>query len=128
MCNSLTGDYKIIEEIEVDSLKDTSRMLKAGAKKAYLLLVSKCSLKAGILAVLEIIPDNALIIIESNTIRKVIEPGLFLVIKEQKNNSVKPSCAEVIKLSDKIIQFDNMNWDFLPDKVEILDRNWIIKE
>jgi len=36
LCDSLTGDYKIIEEQTIDSSKDTSRKLKAGAKKAYL--------------------------------------------------------------------------------------------
>ncbi len=128
LCNSLTGDYKIIEEMAIDSFKDTSRMLKAGAKKTYLLLVDRNSLEKGIIALLKIIPDNALIVIESNSIRKVIEPGLFIVIKEFTNNSVKNSCAEVIEFADKIIEFNNMNWDFNPDKVLIQNESWVIKE
>ncbi len=128
LCNSLTGDYKIIEEMATDSFKDTSKMLKAGAKKAYLLLVDRNSLEKGIDAILRILPDNALIVIESNSIRKVIEPGLFIVIKKLMNNSVKHSCAEVIEFADKIIEFNDMDWDFHPDKVLIQNESWIIKE
>ena len=128
LCDSLTGDYEIIEETTVDSSKDTSRMLKAGAQKVYLLIVDRNSLEKGINAVLRMIPDNALLVIESNSIRKVIEPGLFIVIKNLMNNSVKQSCAEVIIFADKIIGFNKMNWDFNPDKVLILNERWMIKE
>ena len=128
LCDSLTCDYEIIEEKTTDSNKDTSRMLKAGAKKVYLLLVDRNSLEKGIDAILRIIPGNALVVIESNSIRKVIEPGLFIVITKLMNNSVKQSCAEVIEFADKIIGFDNMNWDFHPDNVLIQNESWIIKE
>ena len=128
LCDSLTGDYEIIEETTTDSLKDTSRMLKAGARQVFLLIVDRNSLEKGMDAILKLIPDNALIVIESNTIRKVIEPGLFIVIKNLMNNSVKHSCAEVIEFADKIIEFNNYSWDFQPDKVLIRNESWIIKE
>lgn len=128
LCDSLKGEYEIIEEKKTDLSKDTSRMLKAGAKKVYLLIVDRKYLEKGIDAVLKIIPDSALIIIESNTIRKVIEPGLFIVIKNLLNNSVKPTCGEVIEFADKIIGFKNMNWDFHPEKVLIQNERWIIEE
>jgi len=128
LCDSLIGDYEIIEETIMDSIKDTSRMLKAGAKKVYLLIVDRNSLEKGINAILKLIPDNALIVFESNSIRKVLEPGLFIVIKNGMDNSVKNSCAEVIEFADKIIEFNNMNWDFNPNKVSIQNGSWQIKE
>ena len=128
LCDSLIGDYEIIEEMTIDSSKDTSRMLKAGAIKTYLLLVNRNSLEKGIKALLKILPVEAFIIIESNSIRNVIEPGLFIVIKEFKNDSVKQSCAKVIEFADKIIEFNNMDWDFNPDKVSIQKESWVIKE
>jgi len=124
LCSSLTGDYKIIEEITTDSSKDTSRMLKAGAAKAYLLLVDRGFLKKGIQGILSQFPDNALMVIESNSIRKVIEPGLFIVIRESTNRSVKKSCADVIEFADKIVEFNNMNWNFHPDHVLIENDCW----
>ncbi|MDP1623280.1 MAG: hypothetical protein Q8M08_13185 [Bacteroidales bacterium] len=128
LCNSLTGDYEIIKEKAKDTPKDTSRMLKAGAKKAYLLLVDRNSLEKGINAVLRILPDDVLIVIESNSIRKVIKPGLFIVINEFTNVSVKRTCAEVIEFADKVIEFGDISWNFDPDKVLIQDEGWIIKE
>ena len=128
LCDSLKGDYEIIEETEKNLSKDTSRMLKAGAKKVYLLLVNKNSLKQGIDAILKIVPKKSLIVIESNSIRKVLEPGLFIVIKKLMNKSVKQSCIDVIELADKIIEFNDMNWDFNPDNVIIKNESWIIKE
>ena len=126
LCDSLTGAYEILEESTTDSPKDTARMLKAGAEKVYLLIVNRHDLEKGMKAVLQIVPDNAFVVIESNTIRKVIEPGLFIVIKKKTNQAVKESCAEVISFADQIIEFDNMNWDFDPDRVMIQDKSWKI--
>ena len=128
LCDSLAGDYEIIEEKGTGSPKDTSRMLKAGAKKVYLLLADRNSLEKGMDAVFKIIPDNAMIIVESNTIRKVIEPGLFVVINKFAEASVKPSCAEVIGFADKIVGFDKMNWDFDPGRILVRNNSWIMME
>lgn len=128
LCNSLIGDYEIIEEESRETLKDTSRMLKAGAKKSYLLLIDRNCLEKGINAFLRILPKNALVIIESNSIREVLEPGLFIVIKELANNFIKPTCAKVIEYADKIVEFSDMNWNFDPKNIRIQNQSWLIKE
>ena len=128
ICNSLRGEYNIAVEKRIDSSKDTSRMLKAGAKKVYLLIVDRNYLEKGINAISNIIPNNALMVIESNSIRNVIEPGLFIVIKSKISNSIKKTCTEVMEFADKIVEFDNMNWDFHPDRVLIQNDSWIIEE
>ena len=128
LCDSLTCEFEILEEKDSGSAKDTSRMLRAGAKQAYLLLVDRNSLEMGINALLERIPEHAMIIIESNTIRKVVNPGLFIVIRRSERKTVKPSCAEVIGFADKIIEFKNMNWNFQPGKVMIKNERWMISE
>ena len=128
LCNSLKTDYKIIEEKIGDTSKDTSRMLNAGAKKVYLLLVETNSLKKGINALLDTLPYNTFVVIESNSIRKVLEPGLFIVINKLDEDFVKPTCADVIDLADKIIGFSNMNWDFNPNNILIKNGDWVIAE
>ncbi|MFC2102456.1 hypothetical protein ACFLS7_05635 [Bacteroidota bacterium] len=126
LCNSLTGEYRIIEEVEADTEKDTSRMLRAGAKRAYLLLVDNCSVEQGIRSMLEMLPENALVVVESNTIRKVLEPGLFIVIREFSATSIKESCADVIQYADKIVEFNNLNWDFNPENISVQKERWVI--
>ena len=126
LCDSLTGDYEIIEETDGTSPKDTARMLKSGARKAYLLIVERNCLEKGINALLKMMPEKSMVVIESNTIRKVIEPGLFIVIKKKSVSAVKRSCAEVIGYADKIVEFYDTKWDFSPDKVLIQDERWTI--
>lgn len=128
LCDSLTCEFEILEELEPGTAKDTSRMLKAGAKKAYLLLVDRNSLEMGIDALMDRIPEHAMVIIESNTIRKVISPGIFIVIKRSHSKAVKPSCAEVIGFADKIIEFDDRNWNMGPGDILIHEGSWVLKE
>ncbi|HNV81882.1 MAG: molybdenum cofactor guanylyltransferase [Tenuifilaceae bacterium] len=128
VCTSLKGNFEIFEEKEIDPTKDTSRMLLAGAEKVYFLKVDKHRLKEGLEALMSILPTEAMVLLESNSIRKVIEPGLFLVIKNLKDKRVKDSCAEVIEYADKIIEFDNMSWNFSPSDVHIKNNTWITCE
>lgn len=128
LCNSLVGDYEIIEEETKETLKDTSRMLKAGASKSYLLLIDRGYLEKGIDAFLKTLPKNVLVIIESNSIREVLEPGLFIVIKELTNSFVKPTCAKVIDRADKIVEFSDMNWNFDPNDIIIQNQSWLVRE
>jgi molybdopterin-guanine dinucleotide biosynthesis protein A len=128
VCTSLQGDYEISEETRHDTDKDTSRMLRAGAHKVYFLKVRYDRLEKGLKALLAIIPEKALTVCESNSIRKVIEPGLFLVIKNKEEKQVKESCAEVIQYANKVIDFHKMQWNFSPERVLIQKNGWIIRE
>lgn len=128
VCASLTTDFEIIDESLTNTGKDTARMLNAGAQKVYWLKVDKNYLEKGIKALIEMLPDDAMIVSESNSLRKVLEPGLFIVIKNKKDRTIKESCLQVIGFADKIIEFDNMSWDFSPDRIIIKNNTWRIKE
>ncbi len=128
VCSSLTENFSISEETDHLSGKDTSRMLQSGAKKVLWLKVNKQHLQKGAEALMNEIPDDALIVCESNTIRNVIDPGLFLVIKNMADPKIKESCSSVINLADKVIGFSNMDWDFSPEKIDVHNHTWIIKE
>lgn len=128
VCSSLVGDYEIIEETGLDGKKDTSRMLVAGAKKVYWLKVSSTALDNGIEALLKLIPDDVAVVCESNGVRNVLEPGIFLVIKNLKDKTIKPNCARVIRYASKIIEFDNMSWNFTPDRVILKNNVWLVRE
>lgn len=128
VCSSLVGDYEIIEETGLDGKKDTSRMLVSGAKKVYWLKVSSTALDNGIEALLKLIPDDVAVVCESNGVRNVLEPGIFLVIKNLKDKTIKPNCARVIRYASKIIEFDNMSWNFTPDRVILKNNVWLVRE
>ncbi len=128
VCESLGSDYEITEETQLHPKKDTSRMLMAGAHKVYFLKVNTNALEKGLKALLETIPEGALTVCESNSIRKVIEPGLFLVIKNPQEDEVKGSCNEVIHYANKVIDFHGMGWSFSPERVLTKNNRWIIRE
>jgi len=128
ICSSLKGDYEISEETRSDTDKDTSRMLRAGAHKVYFLKVRYDRLEKGLHALVDLIPENAFAVCESNSIRKVVEPGLFLVIKNREEKQIKESCAEVVRYANKVIDFHDMNWNFSPERVSIGKNGWIVRE
>lgn len=128
VCGSFSGDYEILEEKNAKLKKDTSIMLKAGAKQVFWLKVDKNHLKKGVRQILKIIPKNAKVICESNSVRKVITPSLFLIIKNEDNKLVKQSCSEVINYADKLISFKDNAWDFNPDRIFIKDEKWVYRE
>lgn len=127
ICVSLSDDFEIFEETAFDIAKDTSRMLMAGAKKVFMLKVEKSKLKKGLEALVKIIPPNALVVVESNSIRKVLEPDKFIVIKNLGEKRVKRSCAEVISLADKVIGFQDNSWDFEPERIFVKNGKWNIR-
>ncbi|MHC1705352.1 MAG: molybdenum cofactor guanylyltransferase [Tenuifilaceae bacterium] len=128
VCHSLEGDFEITENNILYPDKDTSRMLQSGAQRVFLLKVNVNALSKGLNAFLKLIHENVLVICESNLLRKVVEPGLFIVIRNAEESSIKDSCAEVIHLASKVIQFSKKSWDFAPERIIIKDNSWIIRE
>ncbi|HBM14965.1 MAG TPA: hypothetical protein DD381_01225 [Lentisphaeria bacterium] len=135
VCTSLSEDFCLTHETDSSNSKDTSRMLRAGASAVYWLRVREKALKKGALALLEKIktshcPDVS-IVCESNSLRRVIEPGLFFILNRSNNANIKNSCKEVERFADKKvtllsveqgfdfelnrISFENNRWDFRTD-------------
>ena len=77
VCTSLQGNYCITEERSGPPGKDTTKLLEAGAEKVYRLCVLKDHLEEGFVALMESIGDRAISICESNSLRQIVEPGLF---------------------------------------------------
>jgi hypothetical protein len=78
--------YAIYEETNTESTKDTSRMLKAGNARVYLILVWDFDLKKVFEIALNEIPEGTPIICESPALRNYFEPGLFVIMSSQTEN------------------------------------------
>ena len=127
VCSSLIGNYCITEEIAGPKGKDTVRMLNAGAEKVYWVQVLKEHLREGIENLLKLIPDTACVVCESNSSRLVLEPGIFIVIKEKNVDNIKPSCKNIIHYANKIIEFKNNNWDIQPEEFYFENKIWSLR-
>ena len=128
VCSSLKGNYLITREAPANNNKDTARMLRAGAGAVYWLRVKREHLMEGVIRLLEQLPPNAMVVCESNSVRSVLTPGLFLVIREKNSTTIKESCQSVIAQADRILEFDGNGWDLQPENVRFHSGQWILRQ
>jgi len=119
VCSSLDGNFTITEETESNSKKDTARLLAAGASRVLWLRVLKTYLKEGLNALLDIIGPDAISICESNSLRQVVEPGLFLMVKGRNSKVWKGSAQKVRKYADRIVVAGACGFDFDTDQIKL---------
>ncbi len=127
VCATLEGNFCITEETNSVSTKDTYRMLAAGAKKVLWLRVLKSHLKEGIMALLEVIGNNQVIVCESNSLRSVVEPGLFFMVRNDKATRCKPSAEDVIGYADDIVLYDGKQFDIDINSIKIVNGKWAMR-
>jgi hypothetical protein len=105
-CTNMGGCFELTEETGLHASKDTSILLAAGASRVFWLKALKSHLREGLLEFLTQIPDHALILCESNSLRKYVEPGCFIMMKNSADKMIKPSAEDVFGLADMVIEND----------------------
>lgn len=127
VCSSLEGHFYITEETNSQADKDTCRMLAAGAARVFWLRVLKKHLEEGITALFDIIGNNTVSVCESNSLRRVVEPGLFVMVKGSSEQNCKASAKDAAKYADRIVLFDGNGFDINDNDIELADSRWACK-
>jgi molybdenum cofactor guanylyltransferase len=127
VCSSLEGNFYITEETDSQADKDTCRMLASGARRVFWLRVLKAHLEEAIAALLDIIGNDAVSVCESTSLRKVVEPGLFVMVKSRGGKSCKASARNVISCADRIILFDGDGFDIDSNDIKLKEGRWVAK-
>ena len=126
----LETDYRIIEEINANGTDDTNLMLNAGATRVFRI---SCKVHA-IGEAFDSLIDNYLgtkpycFICESNSLRKVLTPGVYIMIKHANNSDMKPSATEMEKHADVIIYTDGNSHNFNVDHLSFKNNTWRLKK
>jgi len=128
VCSSIDGDFHILEETDSNSQKDTARLLAAGSKRVFWLRVMKKRLEEGLTALLNIIGPDAVSICESNSLRQVVEPGLFLIVKARGREAWKSSARNVKQYADRIVVANAGGYDFDLEQIKLNDKKWVMQE
>jgi len=128
VCSSLEGNFCITEETSKTSDKDTARLLAAGASRVFWIRVLKEHLVEGINAMLDVIGPKAVSICESNSLRQVVEPGLFLMARNNDSDSWKKSAELVREYADRIVISDSGNFDLNLNRIKLVDGKWVLLE
>ncbi len=113
ICQGLKGCFDITPETGTGT-KDTMLLKKAGAKQVYLIRAYKDNLREALEEALKLVPEDALILCESNSVRLVAEPALFVMIQSGTSSSIKPTAEAVMEYADVILPQDEVSFaDFV---------------
>lgn len=128
VCSSLKDDFCITEETNSTSGKDTARLLAAGAARVFWLRVLKESLTEGINTLLDLIPPDTPLVCESNSLRHVVQPGLFLMVTTPAAKKWKASARSAKEYADRIIISDSGSFNLEIDRIKLIDAKWLMLE
>lgn len=97
-CNT---EFQVYEERNSKSEKDSSRMLRAGASKVFLVVSGEAKLGEAFAALIPFLPEGAPVICESPALRRLIEPDLFvLMLHSDGQNSERKNIDDLIPLAN----------------------------
>ncbi len=97
-----SSDRRLFEEVRRDTRKDTSRMLRAGADRVFYLQSDDEHILDGYYTFCKQIPENSLIVCESNSLGCHVKPGLHIVVQGA-DMSVKPRAKAQLELADMVV-------------------------
>jgi len=113
-----SSDFKVYEESNNKSEKDSSRMLRAGASKVFLVVSGEAGLAESFAALIPFLPEGLPVICESPALRRFIEPDLFiLMLHSAGNNPERKNIDDLIPLAD--LRFTLRDLDH--NKADIID-------
>lgn len=121
----VSDDYRIFQETNATSSKDSSLFLQAGAERVFYIQTTDTSIEEAFnLATKQLSPLQP-ILVESAALRTVLIPELYIFI--QKNyEEIKPSAVEMQKLADVIVYSDSGQFSIDPATINF-DQKWNLR-
>jgi hypothetical protein len=95
----------LFEETRFTTNKDTSRMLRAGARRVFYLRSNNEGIRSGFDYFLKIVPETAVIICESNSLGQIVAPALSIIVKSV-NGPIKQRAISQLDSADLVIISD----------------------
>ena len=102
-CTSFRGDYEITEEVSVSGSKDTSSLLRAGAKRVYWVRARKIRLMETAKQIMALISKDVVVVCESNSLLEHISPGVTVITHRNGVKDIKPSAKPMLEKADFIV-------------------------
>lgn len=122
---SITENYRIFQETDLNSGKDSSLFLQAGADKVFYIQTTDDFLEEAFELVSRQFSSDQPVVTESAALRKYIAPGLYLFI-QKKYEEIKPSALEMQKLAHKTIFSEGEDFSLNPELVTF-NQSWKIE-
>lgn len=108
-CDCATDDHSwaLTEEKDPTGDSDTSRLLKAGAVRAWWVRTQQGRLAEAMPAVRAKLADAANVIFESNSVLKFLRPDLYVTVLDPSTADFKDSAREFLDRADAVVLHDN---------------------
>jgi molybdopterin-guanine dinucleotide biosynthesis protein A len=121
------GLFRIDEEDRPSDDTDTGRMLQAGARRAFWLRFHPGGLEQAAAALWARIPTGSCIVAEGGSLRQILKPGLFILLREPGHPEMKESFRDLLPLAHRVGLFNGREWDFPPEDCRFVDGAWMIR-
>lgn len=118
-------NFRIFQETDSLSGKDSSLFLKAGAEMVYYIQTTDAFLREAFELVSRQLPPNRPVVAESAALRKYFVPGLYLFI-QKKNQEIKTSAWEMQKQAHETIFSDGEDFSLSPKSITF-NQSWKIE-
>jgi hypothetical protein len=127
VCSSHAEPWVLSRELDREPPKDTCRLLASGAHAVHWLRVLRSELAGGAAELLRHVPTGRLSVCESNSLRTIVEPGLFLQVRAADSARSKPSARAVAHLADRVVVSDGRSFDLDLDRLAVVDGRWVLR-
>ena len=131
VCGALEDDFCLGEEPPAanaeQAAKDTQRMRAAGAVRVLWLRVLADRLREGAAALLEALGPDAVSVCESNSLRSVVAPDDFVIVRDGATGGFKPSARAVLPHADLLVGSDGARFDPPPDAFGLAEGRWTVR-
>jgi hypothetical protein len=98
-----TGHYSVTRELGDHEDKDTGRLFAAGASAVYWLRADERSIERALVELFALVPPDAPILCESNSLRHFVMPGLFLFVQRRGEAEMKETARAVLPFADRVV-------------------------
>lgn len=115
--------FSIYNEEDSGSHKDTSQMLRAGAKQVFYIRTEDSFAEQAIIQFLSSYTTNQVIVCESRSLRNIIEPGLFVMMMRNPAMGAPKDIASYIVKADFVLDFKDQK-----DEIQHFVKNINFKE
>ena len=121
-----TENFRIFEETNTSSAKDTAKMLRAGACKVYFIQSTDEQMSMAMDTFFRMVNRKSIIVCETRSLRRLIKPGVFILITDLAHTEFKSKAAEFESLADLHIYFDpeNRSMAYNAERIELRDVEW----
>lgn len=121
-----TDNYRIFQETDSTSGKDSSLFLQAGAEKVFYMQTTDIHLKEAFSLLAEQFDPEQPIIIESAALRKILVPEVYVFVQQQYED-IKPAALKMQELADVIVYSDSGQFSTDPASFTF-DQTWKTKQ